>query len=59
MLDVNAMTLYNWQTLKTQQLPKKKIIIIIIIANNVKHKLLFKLGSSLLNKCFCIYFFLI
>jgi hypothetical protein len=46
MLDVNAMTLYNWQTLKTQQLQqqqKKKIIIIIIIiiANNVKHKLLF------------------
>jgi hypothetical protein len=39
MLDVNAMTLYNWHTLKTQQ--HIYIIIIIIIANNVKHKLLF------------------
>ncbi len=42
MLDVNAMTLYNWQTLKTQQLQQHiYLFFIIIIANNVKHKLLF------------------
>jgi hypothetical protein len=34
MLDVNAMTLYNWQTLKTQQLQqqqKKRLLLLLLL----------------------------